>query len=183
MADGLYYVDLREPHNITDGSSITLAATMKALYTVALFPVLGTNYFSRPGKKLRIRAFGRMTTGITPGNFSWSLFWGSTIADATGTLLGTSSAQALTASKTNLTWEIDCRIVSRVQGASGSLLATGKAILNGGLMTSACLLPDSAPAVVTSDLTIAGVLSIQAARSGSTAETMQVHELEVEAMN
>ena len=45
------------------------------------------------------------------------------------------------------------------------------------------LMPASAPAQVTVDLTQAFVLSPQFIRSGSTAETMQVHELVFEAMN
>ena len=45
------------------------------------------------------------------------------------------------------------------------------------------MMPASAPAQVTVDLTQNFVLSPQALRSGSTAESMQVHEFTYEALN
>ncbi len=75
MADGLFYNDLREPFIASDIAAVTLAATAKALYTPSNFPVLGGQYFSGIGKKLRIRLFGRMTTGATPGNGSFNILY------------------------------------------------------------------------------------------------------------
>jgi hypothetical protein len=46
------------------------------------------------------------------------------------------------------------------------------------------MLPASAPAVSGAvDLTAANIISVQFLRSGSTAETMQVHDMEVIALN
>lgn len=186
MADGLFYNDLREPFISTDQGAVTLASTAKALYTASAFPVLGGQYFARPGKKLRIRLFGRMTTGLTPGNGSFNVYYG-TGADANGVVLMTGTPVALVASGTNLSWMCEVFVHCRTTGATGTLFCTGKAHFNLGLMLSTVqpiLLPASAAAVSGScDLTAALIISVQFLRSGSTAETMQVHDMEVVAMN
>ena len=186
MADGLFYNDLREPFISTDVAAVTLAATAKALYPAAAFPALGGQYFVRVGKKLRIRAFGRMTTGITPGNGSFNIYYGSG-ADATGTLLMTGAPVALSASQTNLSWMAEFYVHCRSTGSAGTLFCTGSAHFNVGLIASTLqpiMLPASAPAVSAGvDLTAANIISLQYLRSGSTAETMQVHDLEITAMN
>ena len=55
--DGAFYNDLRDPHIFADVATVTLATTLKALYPPSNFPVLGGQYFARPGKKVRIRLF------------------------------------------------------------------------------------------------------------------------------
>lgn len=183
MADGLFYNDLREPFIATDQTAVTLAATAKALYTASAFPVLGGQYFSRVGKKLRIRLFGRMTTGATPGNGSFNVYYG-TGADANGVLLMTGTPVALTASQTNLSWFAEIFVHCRSTGSAGTLFCTGFAKFNEALLAAGILLPASAPAVSGAcDLTAALIISVQYLRSGSTAETMQVHDMEVVAMN
>jgi len=186
MADGLFYNDLREPFIASDQGAVTLAATAKALYTASAFPVLGGQYFSRIGKKLRIRLFGRMTTGATPGNGSFNVLYGSG-ADANGVLLMTGTPVALVAAGTNLAWWMQIFVHCRSLGSTGTLFCTGGANFNIGLIAAASqpiLLPASAPAVSGAcDLTAALIISVQFLRSGSTAETMQVHDMEVVAMN
>jgi hypothetical protein len=184
--DGAFYNDLREPFIGADIPAVTLATTAKALYTPSFFPVLGGQYFSRIGKKLRIRLFGRMTTVLTPGNGSFNVYYG-TGADANGVLLMTGTPVALTASKTNLSWWLELFVHCRSLGSAGTLFCTGIAHFNVGLIASTLqpiMLPDSAPAVSGAcDLTAALIPSVQFLRSGSTAETMQVHDMEVVAMN
>ena len=183
MADGLFYQDTREPFVSVDVASVTLAATIKALYPAAAFPVLGGQYFARPGKGLRIRMFGRITTAVTPGNGQFDIRYGSG-ADAAGVSLVTSAAFALTASQTNLSWVADFKIVCRSTGATGTLMATGWAKFNEAVAAADVFIPASAPVVSGAvDLTAANIISVQFSRSGSTAETMQVHELEVCALN
>lgn len=186
MADGQFYNDLREPFIAADIAAVTLSTTAKALYPASNFPNLGGQYFARPGKKLRIRLFGRMTTGATPGNGSFNVYYG-TGADANGVALMTGTPVALVANATNLSWMMECFVHCRTTGASGALFCTGKADFNVGLLLSTAapmLLPASAPAVSsTCDLTAALIISVQFLRSGSTAETMQVHDMEVVAMN
>lgn len=185
-ADGNLYHDSREPCIGSDIAAVTLAATAKALYPASNFPVLGGQYFARIGKKLRIRLFGRMTTGATPGNGSFNVLYG-TGADANGVLLMTGAPVALVANATNLSWTVEVYVHCRSIGSAGTLFCTGKAHFNVGLILSTVapiLLPASAPAVSGScDLTAALIVSVQYLRSGSTAETMQVHDMEVVALN
>jgi hypothetical protein len=186
VADGLFYNDLREPFIGTDITAVTLSTTAKALYPASNFPVLGGQYFARIGKKLRIRLFGRMTTALTPGNGSFNVYYG-TGADANGVLLMTGTPVALSASQTNLSWAAEIFVHCRSIGSTGTLFCTGKAHFNVGLIASTLqpiLLPASAAAVSGAcDLTAALIVSVQYLRSGSTAETMQVHDMEVTAMN
>jgi hypothetical protein len=184
--DGVFYWDTREPFISTDVASVTLSTTNKALYPAAAFPVLGGQYWARPGKKLRIRMFGRMTTGTTPGNGQFSIYYGSG-ADATGTIVASSATLALSASATNLSWESEVYVHCRTTGATGTLFGTGKILYNVALLASTLapmLIPASVPAASGSvDLTAANIISCQYLRSGSTAEAMQVHDLEVSAVN
>src|SRR5262245_8186563 len=158
MADGLFYTDLREPAFSSDLSAVTLSTTAKALYPLAAFPPLGANYFSRPGKKIRIRLFGKITTAATPGNLSFDVYWG-TGADANGTIIVSSAAVALIASQTNLSWELAVSIRCVTPGSTGTLYGTGKAHLNVSVMASTnqpMMIPASAAAVSGSlDLTAA----------------------------
>jgi len=186
MADGLFYQDTREPFIGADIAAVTLAATNKALYPISNFPVLGGQYFARIGKKLHIVLFGRMTTGATPGNLTLGALYG-TGADANGVVLASSAAVALAASQTNLSWQLDIMIHARSLGSTGTLFAAGIFQCNPALIASTAqpvMIPASAPVVSGAcDLTAALVISLQALRSGSTAETMQVHDMKVVAVN
>lgn len=186
MADGLFYHDTREPFIGADITAVTLAATYKALAPLSNYPVLGGQYFSRVGKKLRIRMFGRMTTGATPGNLQIACLYG-TGADNNGVTVAASAAVALQASQTNLSWWLEYFLHCRSIGSAGTLFGTGIFHCNVALILSTAqpvMIPASAPAVSSAvDLTAALIPSIQALRSGSTSETMQVHDMEVVALN
>jgi hypothetical protein len=182
--DAQFYNDLRAPFIVGDVTSVTLAATNKALYPIANVPAMGKDYWWG-GKKVEIEVFGRITTAATPGNLTLALLYG-TGADANGTSLVASAAQTLVASQTNIAWRVYLRIHCRTPGSAGGLFAWGRAQFGTAVVAvGTFLLPASAPAVSGSvDLTVAGnVLSLQALRSGSTAETMQVHDVSVIALN
>lgn len=186
MADGLFYNDIREPFVTVPPAAVTLAATAKALYTTSQFPVLGGQYFARPGKKLKIRAFGVITTALTPGNGSFNVYYGSG-ADATGVLLMTGTPVALTASRTADTWWAEFFITCRTTGSAGTLLCNGIAHFAPTVIAST-LQPVMLPAATGGvsgavDLTAANIISVQYLRSGSTVETMQVLDMEVTALN
>lgn len=184
MADnGSFFMDTRTPFVTSNGPVVTLAATAKAIYTTSQFPTLGGNYFGYAGKKVRIRAFGQVTTGLTPGNGSFNVYYGSG-ADATGVVLMTGTPVALLPSQTNLTWVLELVVTCRSVGSAGTLFCTGRALFNPSVVASAMLLPASNPAVSGAcDLTAANIISVQFLRSGSTAETMQVVEMEVMILN
>lgn len=191
MADGLFYLDSKPPFVTTDVTSVTLSTTDKALYPASAFPPLGAGYFNTfLGKRLWIHLFGRMTTGTTPGNGTWDIYFGSG-ADANGTIIASSGTLALVASGTNLSWMLDIWVTTRLleQGAThGALLVTGRAEMNVGLLLSTAapmLIPASAAAQTTVDISTANsnIISVQFKRSGSTAETMQIHEMIVTALD
>jgi len=182
--DGQFFRDLRAPFMITPAAAVTLAATNKAMYTVGNIPAMGKDYWWA-GKSVRIRAFGQITTAATPGNLTIALLYG-TGADANGTSIVASAAQTLVASQTNLSWEVDITVRCISIGTAGTLFGTGKAWFNTAVIAAGTFgLPASAPAVSAGvDLTVASnVLSLQFLRSGSTAETAQVVDLQVEALN
>lgn len=187
MADGLFYVDTREPHLVTDITAITMAATARALYPAAAFPVLGGQYFNRPGKAIKISMWLRFVLAGTPGNFSFNIHWG-TGADANGTLICTAGTPiALTASVTKCMYaEFTIRCLT--SGTAGTLQATGWAIPDQALFTTPLttlpiLVPMAgAAASAALDLTAANIVSVQVLQSG-TAGTCQVQSLAVEAMN
>jgi hypothetical protein len=186
MADGLFYNDTREPFMAADQAAVTLSTTAKALYTPSAFPTLGGQYFTRVGKKLKIRLFGKMTTVATPGNGSFNVYYG-TGADANGVALVTGTPVALVANGTNLSWWAEFLISCRSTGSAGTLFADGIAFFNVGLLLSTLapmIIPASAGVVSAAcDLTAALIISVQFLRSGSTAETMTVQDMEVIAMN
>lgn len=186
MADGLFYNDVREPFVTVSPAAVTLAATAKALYTTSQFPVLGGNYFARVGKKLKISLRGIMTTGATPGNGSFNILYG-TGADANGVALVTGTPLALSINQTNVSWVLEAIVTCITTGATGTLRCTGWTLFNVGVLAST-LAPMLLPATVDGisgavDLTAALIPSVQFLRSGSTAETMQVVDMEVTALN
>ena len=183
-SDGRFFNNALPPFLAADVAAVTLAVTNKALVPAAQLPVLGPNFFAFPGKKLRFEAFGRMTTVVTPGNFQMAVYWG-TGADANGVLLAQTTAAALTANQISQSWFAQFDITCRSVGNAGTLFCTGRVKFAETVMAAMQLLPASAPVVSAAcDLTSATLIpSLQALRSGSTVETMQVHELTVSELN
>jgi hypothetical protein len=180
------YHETIDPPVAADEAAVTLAGTNKALIPAARYALLGTQFFNKIGRKVRIRAFGKITTGATPGNLTMALLWG-TGADANGVSICASAAVALTASQTNLSWEATFYVSARSLGATGTLFGTGWLEANPGVIASSLqpiMIPASAAAVSASvDLTGVLIPSLQALRSGSTAETMTVQDYDISPMN
>jgi hypothetical protein len=187
MADGLFYVDMREPHIVTDIAAVTMAATAKALYPAAAFPVLGGQYFNRPGKALKISMWLKFTLGLTPGNLSFNVHWG-TGADANGTLICVAGTPiAATASVTKCAY-LEFTVRCLTTGTAGTLQGTGicwpdQALFTTPLTTCPILIPMAGAAASASlDLTAANIVSVQVLQSG-TAATVQCQSLVVDALN
>jgi hypothetical protein len=185
--DGPFYVDTRSPHVAADIAAVTLTTTNKAIVPLANLPVLGANYFGWVGKAVRMRLWGRMTPVATPGNLGVALYWG-TGGDANGTAVlsfAGGASSALTAG-TSLTWEMDIICRCRAIGVSGALIAHAQFNANPSLMAASLqplMIPASAPAQVTVDLTAANVLSPQMLATGSAGTTAQIHEFTFESLN
>jgi hypothetical protein len=183
-ADGIYYRDSRQPWCIAAQSSITLASTDKLLYPGAMTALVG-NYFT-PGKGVKLTVAGAFTTAATPGNLGVEHYYGT--ADAGGTLLGSSTAVALTASKTSFTAIIEAYARCRTTGTTGTLLSWGRFMSDGaGLLTASAsnpvLTPQATLAATTVDTTSSSGYNVQIKRSGSTAETFVTHDIVFEALN
>lgn len=185
MADNAsFFRDSRAPFILAAVPAVTLATTLKALYPVANIPAMGKDYWWG-GKKIKIGLRGQITTAVTPGNLVISVLYG-TGADANGVTLQSTAALTLIASQTNLTWEVYVWVRCVTPGSAGVLFCSGTSYYNAAVV-AAHHGPIPASAAANSgavDLTVASnVISVQASRSGSTAETMQVLDMEVEALN
>lgn len=171
--DTPFFNDCGPPWNIVSPAAVTLAATDKALHLPAATKSLGQPYWW-PGKRVRLEYYGVFTSAATPGNLSLALYWG-TGADANGTVIAQMTATAWTASQSAKAWRAWFEILCTSVGATGALLASGDALFNEGSLSPHILIPDASLAAVTVDTTTSGnVISLQAKRSGSTAETMQI---------
>lgn len=182
--DGPFWNDYRQPHISGDRAQVTLATTDKAMYLPGDFPVLGNAYFNNMlGKKLWIGMFGKITTAATPGNLTVDVYFGSG-ADANGTILASSAAQTLIAAQTNLSWEMQFWVHTRTLGVSGALFCRGDAFFNTAVVAVGdFLVPASAAAAVTVDVTGSNIISVQWKRSGSTVEVATTQDIHVVAYN
>jgi hypothetical protein len=173
-----------DPLVSADESDITLASTYRALIATGRYN-LGTQFFNKVGRKLRIRAFGKITTAATPGNGQMGILFG-TNADANGVTVCQSAAFALTASQTTLSWEAEFYIHARSLGSTGTLFGTGKLLFNNAVVATSIqpiMIPASAAAVSSAcDLTGVLVPSLQFLRSGSTAEHMWAQDFDISPM-
>ena len=177
-----FYHETIEPSPFADEAAVTLATTYKALMPVARYN-LGTQFFNRPGRKLWIRMFGKITTVLTPGNGQMGILFG-TGADANGVNVVQSAAFALTASQTNMSWWADLYITCRSPGPTGTLFAHGYFRVNEAVQSATQQIPASA-AVPSGAVDLTGTLvpSVQFLRSGSTAETITVQDYHISPMN
>jgi hypothetical protein len=170
-----------DPLVSADEADITMAATYKALIAAGRYN-LGPQFFNKVGRKLRIRAFGKITTAATPGNLQMGILFG-TGADNNGVNVVQSAAVALTASQTTLSWEIEVYIHCRSIGPTGTLFGTGRLVANNAVLATSVqpvLLPASAAAASAAcDLTGTLIPSLQALRSGSTAEHIWVQDYDI----
>jgi hypothetical protein len=183
--DGAFYIDSRAPHASADAPQVTLIATNVALVPIANLPILGSNYFNYVGKACRLTMLGRFSSVATPGTVTFSLLWGSGASNV-GTVLASTAALTLVASQTNITWQAQFWVRCRALGATGSLIVTGTMNINPVLVASTAqpiMIPASAPAPVTVDLTAANVLSPQALCTTATTNTVTVHEFLFESLN
>jgi hypothetical protein len=173
-----------DPLVFADESDITLASTYKALIPTARYN-LGTQFFNKVGRKLRIRAFGKITTAATPGNGQMGILFG-TNADANGVTVCQSAAFALTAGQTTLSWEAEFYIHARSLGTTGTLFGCGKLLMNNAVAATSVqpIMIPSGTAVVSGSCDLTGVLvpSLQFLRSGSTAEHMWVQDYDITPM-
>lgn len=188
------YHETRNPFKQTaDYGAITLTTTSLSILPITTVLIGSSLQFPAAywdlGKKIRVRMFCKCTTVLTPGNFTFEIrHQTGTPTDAGGTILATSAATAFTASKTNLPLEIDFSVESRAAiGTTAALFAKGKVLSDGtGALITApgnpIFIPASAAASVNVDTTLASTIHVDVKRSGSTVETIAVHDFQVDAL-
>jgi hypothetical protein len=165
---------------------------LRVPFTNLVFPA---GYWQESGKRWWIRMAGIIVNAATPGNWTFEVRWqsGAVPTDAGGTIICTSAAIAGAATKT-ASFRFDCVIESRGDASTfvptaSPLACYGEFVTDGviGFWTTGSnnpiLLPSATGTTVTNiDTTLAGTIHIDAKRSGSTAETVTVTDLAVNAM-
>lgn len=192
------YHETRDPYYIS-GNFASVAPLSTSLSIVPVLRVPSTNlafpagYWSKPGRRWEILMWGVFTTAATPGNVTVELrHQTGTPTDAGGTILATSAAVAAGASKTNISWYLRAVIESRADPST--FVPTAAPLYGYGWFApepSSVILPAAnnplffpatAGAAVNVDMTLAGTIHIDMKRSGSTAEAILVHDLQVNAL-
>ncbi len=96
-----------------DGTANTTGAAASAIPAAAK-KTLPTNYFDVIGKKILIKAAGRITTvSTTPGAITWDVRFGATVV-----FNGAAIAQVVTNGYTNIGWYLEILLTCRAIGAS-----------------------------------------------------------------
>jgi len=166
----------------SDGAALTAAAAASCLPTHAKY-TLPPNYFDAPGKGLRIKASGRISSVITtPGTARFDVRLGSTVVfDGLAIVLDSIAAH------TNVGWALEIELTARTvgTGTNATLIGTGwwtcediigvPATAPKGVL-SAILPWNSAPAVGNGfDSTIANVLDLFFTQTQATG-SMTLHQ-------
>lgn len=165
-----------------DGTALNTSTAATSIIPPAARLTLPSNFFSIVGKKLRVKARGRIST-FTSGTLTLAINLGTV---ASPIIVFVSQAITMTASQTNLTFDLEVDLVCRSigSGTAATLMGSGR-LLCAAAGNPVTLLPASAPAVGTGfDSTITNVLDFFATWSVSNAaNSIQVHDFEVESVN
>lgn len=165
--------------------SLTPAGGYKNLIPAARYN-LGTQFFNRIGRKLRIRAFGKITTtGAGVKTPQVGVLWG-TGADANGVVVAQSAALSA-ASQTDLSWDVELYIICRSLGATGALFCTGRFLANPSLYSSPTqpMMIPASDALVSSacDLTTTLIPALQMSNPGAGTGSVTVQDFEITPMS
>jgi hypothetical protein len=173
-ADGGAYHDTRVQPIVADESPITLATTMKSLWPYAR-TLLPANQFS-VGKTYHIKAFGKLTTDGTAGNYTAGIGYGASDAP---TALAAGVARAGVTSQSNISFIAEAYFTCRASGATGTLVGWGQISMDLAVQLSTAqpnILPGSALAAVTVDTTAgtnSPVITLQRSGAGVWTATTQ----------
>jgi len=169
-----------------DGTQISNSTTQASIIPAAAKFTLPAGFLDVPGKKLRIKATGRISCVVTtPGNLLFQVLFGATV-------VATSQNMNLnTTAKTNVTWALDWDLTLRTIGGGTSAtfmhvgMFTSEALVGSPANTAggngSMLIPASAPAVGSGfDATVANVIDLQAKFSVATSPTnLTLHQYEL----
>lgn len=162
-----------------DGTPVANTTTEAIIMPNLTIPA---NYM-QDGRRLRMRFFGKLSTTSTP-TMTWAFRWGG----VGGTLLATTEAITMGSGVANVNWEGDLTLQTRSNGATGTLLATGRLMVHtaaGTVLTNLFSVSGyDAPAAVTVDLTADTALAFTADWSAaSSSNTLTGMDYGVESLN
>ena len=158
-----------------DETAITLSTTQKALWPYAR-TLTPANYFSNVGRTVHIKAFGKVTTDGTAGNYVGGIGYGGSDAP---TALAAGATVAGTVSQTAISWIADVYATAELSGATGKLKGWGLWVPAVAVLASTLqpyTLPANTLANVTVDTTVCTnsvVLSLQRSGAGVWTATTQ----------
>lgn len=184
MADGIYYVDSKQPWVTADITGVTLLTTQLQLWLVgATSPtILPANYWT-VGKTLRLTANLKWTAVANTNGITVGMSYGSVAAPGAIVL-----STAVTPVSGTSTFDVvmqgfaTCRSI----GTAGTLSMWGFAIMPSGLTTTGYITYPSAGVTVVStiDTTVGtNCLSFTAARATTAGDTVVATSVILEAMN
>lgn len=173
------------------GTAVANSTTPTSILPPHARLLLPGDFFDRPGKMIRLKASGVISTVVTtPGNLTFDFRLGSVIA-----WNGAATALNVTA-QTNATWDLEVVITCRAVGISTSanLIGVGKFISRASLNAPAVgtttgvgtvLLPDTAPVVGTGfDSTASQIADLFATFSvANAANSITLYQYSFESLN
>jgi len=192
------YHETRDPYYISGNfSSVAPLSTSISIIPIARVPSTNlqfpAGYWEKPGRRWEILMWGIFTTAATPGNVTVELrHQTGTPTDAGGTILATSAAVAAGANKSSITFR--ARFIVESRADPSTFVPTAAPLWGVGTFepepssvilpaaNNPLFLPATTPAAVNVDMTLAGTIHVDMKRSGSTAEAVVVHDLQVNSM-
>lgn len=182
MADGGYRNFRGASFLTADESPITLATTMKALWLPAKTLIPAGLW--KPGKIMKVTAFGKATTDGTAGNYVFEMGYGS--GDAPTPLVAGATVAGST-SQTNVTWSAFGYMECRTYGTAGVARMWGQWTPAVALLASTLqpyVFPNATPADVTVDFTVGtNAITFQLQRSGAGVWTATTTSVILEEVN
>ena len=177
--NGNFTQSCKPPFCVASGSTITLTTTYQAVVPTGNCPWFKAEMWY-PGKLIHIRHEFQTTSAATPGAFFAALFYGNN-SNGNGTSIQ-STGLTWTANLAGYTayteWWVRCWAIGNA--STGLLVGYGELFMGGiGLLP----IPWNTPGSIAVDLTQDNYLAPQYYRSGSTAETMQHHDIVYTEMN
>jgi hypothetical protein len=166
-----------------DGTAYNTSTTATSIIPAAAKFTLPSNYFYI-GKKLMIRASGRISATVSGPNLTLTVNFGAT------TIFAPAAFPLVARATTNVTWDLEISLICRAIGTSANMMGTGK------LTSEACLgsaanvsvvtsMPLSSPVVGSNfDSTVTQAVDLVATwGTNSASNSIQLHMYSLEALN
>jgi hypothetical protein len=170
-----------------DGTALTNTTTATSIIAPAAKRMLPANYCDYIGRRLLVKARGRISNIVTtPGTLTLDVRFGSIVVFNGGAIALNTTA------KTNVSWELEVELVVRSIGATaaatlfgvGSFCSESVVGAAAGVANTA-MLPASAPAVGTGfDSTVTNIVDLFGTWSIANAgNSIQTHHFSIDALN